>query len=230
MKRSQLLGFIAMALTLAGAAGCKSARTVAANAQFRAMNASVQQPALSVKLTATILAAQLAFPAATAYVSQAPGGYTVHVSPAGATASLINLPVVFQPGQSYTFIAAPTAFASPTLTAIFLTDDNTAPDSGQMKLRIVHASPDLGQVDAYVVAPGTNLQNVTPTFTNLTFKSASAYITLVPGSYEVYFTAAGQKSIVDDSGPLRFGANQIRTVVALDSTSAYTTSTLADLN
>lgn len=230
MKLSQFLGFLAVLLTLAGAAGCKSAATVAANARFRVMNASVEQPSLTFLLTTSTVAADLAYPTASAYASEAPGGYTVHVEPAGTTGTLINQPVVLQSGISYTFIAAQSAFASPALTPIFLTDDNSAPTTGQMRLRVVNASPDVGNLDVYVVSPGANIQTVTPTFTNLAFKLATTYQVLVAGSYEVFFTPPGQKTVVIDSGVLRFGKGQVRTLVAVDSTGGYGTSLLADLN
>ena len=231
MKLFQLLGFLSVLLTLA-AAGCKSASTIVANAQFRVMNASVEQPSLNFLLTTTTLATALAYPTATAYSSEAPGPYTVHVEPAGTTTTLINQGVVLQSGTSYTFIAAEAGFASPALTPIFLTDDNSAPTSGQMKLRVVNAvpDPDVGNFDVYVVAPGKSLQNINPTFTNLAFQSASSYQSLVPGNYELYFTPTNQKKILIDSGVLAFAAGQIRTVVALDSTGGYTSSTLDDVN
>lgn len=229
MKLFQFLGFLSVLLTLA-AAGCKSASTIVANAQFRVMNASVEQPSLNFLLTTTTLATGLAYPTATAYNSEAPGPYTVHVEPAGTTTTLINQGVVLQPGTSYTFIAAEAGFASPALTSILLTDDNSAPTSGQMKLRVVNASPDIGNLDVYVVSPGKSIQNINPTFTNLAFQSASSYQDLVPGSYELFFTAPNQKKILIDSGVLAFSAGQVRTVVALDSTGGYTSSTLDDVN
>src|SRR5579864_5355256 len=83
------------------------------------MNAAVEQPSLTFLLTTSTVASSLAYPTATAYSQQTPGGYTIHVEPAGTTATLINLPVVFQPGESYTFIAAEASFASPSLAPIF---------------------------------------------------------------------------------------------------------------
>ena len=80
MKLSQFLGFLAILLSLC-AAGCKSAGAVGANAQFRVMNAAVEQPNLTFLLTATTVASSLAYPTATAYSQQTPGGYTMHVEP-----------------------------------------------------------------------------------------------------------------------------------------------------
>jgi hypothetical protein len=229
VKLSQLLGFLAVVLTLC-AAGCKSAGTIAGSPKFRVMNASVEQPSLTFLLTTTTVASGLAYPNASAYTQQAEGGYTIHVEPAGSTATLINLPVVLQPDVSYTFIAAEAAFASPALAPIFLTDDNSAPSSGQMKLRVVNASPDVGNLDVYVVSPGKNLQGMSPTVSNLGFQSASSYQSLAPGNYEIYFTAAGQKAVLIDSGALTFHAGQIRTVVEFDASGGYASATLKDMN
>lgn len=230
MKLSKFLGCLALLLSLAAAVGCKSAGFTPTNAQFRVMNASVEQPNLAVLLTTTTLAASLPYPTATAYSSEVPGGYTVHIQPSGTTTNLINQPVVFQNATDYTFIAAEAAFASPALTPILLTDDNTPPASGQMKLRVVNASPDVGSVDVYIVAPNAGIQNATPVFTNLAFKAVAGYNSMTPGNYHVVFTATGQKQpTLIDSGTVNFGAGQIRTVVALDSAGGFSAAILSDL-
>lgn len=230
MKLSKFLGCLALLLSVAGAVGCKSAGFTPTNAQFRVMNAAVEQPSLTVLLTTTTLTASLAFPTATPYNQEVPGGYTVHIQPSGTTTNLINQPVVFQNARSYTMIATEAAFASPALTPIVLTDDNALPASGQMKLRVVNASPDIGNVDVYAVAPNAGIQNATPIFTNVAFKATAGYHTMAPGNYQIYFTAAGEKTILIASGTVGFGAGQIRTVVALDDTGGFTSATLNDLN
>ena len=45
---------------------------------------------------------------------------------------------------------------------LVLTDDNSAPASGDFKIRIVNASPNLGPADVYIVTPGTDLNTVSP--------------------------------------------------------------------
>ena len=230
LVKQSFLGLLAILLSLAVASGCKAAGSIPSNAQFRAMNASVEQPNLAVLLTSVTVAANLAYPTASDYTSEAPGGYTIHVEPSGTTTTLINQPVVFQAGTFYTLIAAQAAFASPALTPIFLTDDHTPPANNQMKLRLVNASPDIGNLDVYVVAPKASIQNASPTVSNLPFKSASAYQTVAPGTYRILFTAAGQKTVLIDSGAQGLGAGQIRTVVAVDSTGGYASATLSDLN
>ena len=97
-----------------------------------------------------------------------------------------------------------------------LIDDNTLPTSGNIKLRLVHASPSAGPVDIYVVSPGTDITTVTPTLSNVPFKTASAYLSVAAGSYEVLITPTGSKTVAIDSGSLTLAAGQIRTAIALD--------------
>jgi hypothetical protein len=112
-----------------------------------------------------------------------------------------------------------------------LSDDNTAPTSGNIKIRVINASPTLGTADVYIVPAGTGITPGSPTFANLAYQSASGYQSLTAGSYEVIFTFAGQASAVIDSNPLSFSAGQIRSVVGLDgSAGGFTTAVLSDLN
>jgi Domain of unknown function (DUF4397) len=95
----------------------------------------------------------------------------------------------------------------------------------------VNASPALGTADVYVLAPGSSLSSASATVSSLNFESASGYQSLSAGTYEVYFTQAGQKSAMIDSGPLTFTSQQIRTVVGLDGQSGgFETAVLSDLN
>ena len=110
-------------------------------------------------------------------------------------------------------------------------DDNSAPTSGNMKLRIINASPGLGTADVYIVAPGTDLTTVSPTVSGLAFEVASTYQSLPAGSYEIFFTLPGQKFTYIDSGALSFSAGQVRTVLGLNGASGgFTSAVLADVN
>jgi hypothetical protein len=70
-------------------------------------------------------------------------------------------------GTSYTVLAVEPSFASTSLNMTLLTDDNSAPASGDFNLRITNASPDFGNLDAYVTAPGAGISGATPSVTSL---------------------------------------------------------------
>jgi hypothetical protein len=118
---------------------------------------------------------------------------------------------------------------SSSITGLVFTDDNTAPTSGNIKLRFINASPSLGPVDIYVVQPGTDLSSVSPTISSLSFQSASSYQTLTAGSYNVFFTAPGTKFAFISTGTLSLTSGQIRTLVTLNAQGGgFTSTTLTD--
>src|SRR5207302_3199833 len=67
------------------------------------------------------------------------------------------------------------------------------PSTGNVKLRLVNASPAAGSVDIYVTAPAASLATSTPSLTNVPFKTASSYLTMLAGSYEIRVTTTGSK-------------------------------------
>jgi len=101
-------------------------------------------------------------------------------------------------------------------------DDNTAPTSGQVRLRVAHMSPTMGAVDVFITAAGADLTGATPVATNLAYKSASPYATVAPGSYVVRFVPAGtaaasrNASVVLTSATTAVTANTGRTFIARD--------------
>jgi hypothetical protein len=113
---------------------------------------------------------------------------------------------------------------------LVLADDNTAPASGDFKLRIVNSAPGLGPADVYVVTPATDLNTVSPTLSNLGFDSASGYQSLTAGSYEIVLTPAGQKFPAVDTGSLSFSSGQVRTFVGLNSQSGGFPTPCPDVN
>lgn len=148
----------------------------------------------------------------------------------GTSQDVINATVSLSRNKYYTVLAVDKVAG---ILPLVLTDDDTPPASGQIKLRLVHASPAAGLVDIYVQAPGTDITGISPTLTNVPFKAASDYLTVPAGSDEVYFTPTGTKTIALDSGSLALSTGQIRTAVALDAPGGGTPLTaivLKDLN
>jgi hypothetical protein len=173
-----------------------------------------------------LFASNVLYGTASAYAQIIPGSPILTVAAQGASSGLLSQTLSLQSGTSYTVMVS-----GYTAAAILLTDNNTPPSAGNMNLRIINASPSLGTADVYVVAPGTNLKSVSPTVSALNFESASSYIPLAAGSYQIYFTRTGQTVVLIDSGTVSFGVGQVRTVVGLNgAVSGYTATVLADLN
>ena len=197
--------------------GCGSSTT-----QVRLLNAMDGEYSVNLILANKTLASGVTFGTASAYVSAGSGSQTLQVQ--ASSAALINQTVTINSGKHNTILATD---SGPTI----FVDNSTAPSSGDIQLRLINASSALGTADVYVVAPGTDISSVNPTYT-VSFQSASAYTTVAAGSYEIKVTQTGSKNVLLDSNSQSFSAGQIRTFVALDNTSTggFTLSVLSDLN
>jgi len=225
MKNSKLLLLAAMASFLF-TIGCGSD----APARLRVVHASPDAPNVDVYVDSNVVAQNVPYATASQYLDASSGTHTIKITPAGSTTAVTSLSQNFSSKTDYTALAVGDVS---NISILALQDDNTAPASGQIKLRVVHASPSAGPVDIYVTAPGTDINTETPTLTNVPFKGVSQYLAVPAGSYEVRVTPTGTKIVAIDSGTVALSAGQIRTAVALDAAGGGTplqAIVLADLN
>jgi hypothetical protein len=198
------------------------------NAKLRILNAIPDQSKINVLLDGTTVFNNVAYGIANDYTSTGEGSRHFQAEPAGSTNIIIDQNITLNSSTNTTVIAGD--FSS-TSTGVVLTDDTTAPTSGNIKLRIVNASPNLDAVDIFIVPPGTSLNSVSPTISSLGFGSASDYQSLVAGSYEIFFTPHGSTFAFLDTGAISFTAGQNRTVAVLNNLSGgFQITTLSDLN
>ena len=216
-----VLGLIALAsFTI----GCGSS----SNAKIRLVNATPDENSLDLLVDTKSVASGVGYGAASAYASVSSGTRHLQVEPSGTTNVLIDTSSSIGSGSNLTLVSLTFSF---NISGVLLTDDNSAPTSGNFKLRIFNASPGMGAQDVYVVTFGTDINSIDPTFSSLGFGSAAAYSALTAGDYDVFFTSPGQKSISLDSGKLTFSAGQIRTLLALNNPSgAFMSTLLTDAN
>lgn len=162
--------------------------------------------------------------AASGYVTTDSGSRSLLVEATGSSSPLINQTVSFTSGSDSTVLATWSG-------AIVFADNNSAPSSANIKIRVINASPTLGTADVYIVASGTSIAGLSPTFSNLAYQAASGYQTLTAGSYQVVFTPPGQQFAEITTSAQSFTSGQVRTVVALDAQNGgFTTAVLSDLN
>lgn len=188
--------------------------------RVRFVNA-VSQPAraVNVSLEGAVFAANLAYGAA------APSGAVLYYpvltgdreflvrNTADTSVRTLNQPFVVNEGTDYTVLAVGPGNA---VTGVILTDDNTVPATGQVKIRAVNASPSTATVDVYITTPAQDIAAIGPTVAGLAFKSATAYTSTAAGAVRVRFTTAGTKTVVRDVSIAALATGAIRTVVLLD--------------
>ena len=177
------------------------------------------------------------------YLSVTAGNRTIEVRQTSTTTDLVNASNVdFINRDQYTVFITGLTSADETINQV--PDDNRSPTAGNIKLRFFHASPSFfpspppnsvpARIDVYVVAPGTDITNLSPNISSLAYQQASQYLNIAAASYDIIVTQAGSKAKEIDEPSFVFTAGQIRTLVMLDVSGGGTFSTklleLADLN
>lgn len=150
----------------------------------------------------------------------APGEYTVSVV-ANADNSVVATDFPFTAGQGAEATAIVTGFLSsgtPAIQPLALATDTRSVVT-EAKLRVIHGSPSTGDVDLYLLADGTDLNDasVTPSFAAVPFGADTGILSIAPGVYDVYVTPAGDKSVVAiELADVTFSGGEVLDVIARD--------------
>ena len=185
----------------------------AATAGLRVVHASPDAPNVDVLVDGTAALTNVPFKTASAYLDVPIGARNLRVRGTGTTANVIDANTTLADGKFYTVLATGRLA---TIAPLVLEDNLTNPAAGNIKLRLVHASPTAGNVDIYVTAPGADIATANPTLPNVAFRTASAYLEVPAGTYRVRITPAGSKTVAIDVNNVVLTAGQIRTAVAVD--------------
>jgi hypothetical protein len=131
----------------------------------------------------------------------------------GRTEALIDLDTLFESGAQYTVLAAGRAGE---IVPLVLADDPTPADTGEARIRLVHAAPTAGLVDIYVTEPGTSLDAEAPDLSSVAFSDASDYMVLESRTYQVRVTSVGGGQLLIDMPLLVLSSTRVLTIVMMD--------------
>ncbi|GEA10821.1 DUF4397 domain-containing protein [Alteromonas sp. KUL49] len=193
---------------------------VNATADIRVVHGISDAPAVDVIANnALTLVDGAAFLAATDYISVAADDYLIDVA-ADADNSIVPIDdamITVEQGKFYTAIANNT-LAMPELDLLM---DMPRDIATEVQVRIIHASPDAGDVDIYVTGDGM-IDSVDPAFAGVGYSTdmlaETGYVSLAAGDYYVTVTAAGTKTAAIETGMLSLAAGSIYTAIAVDGT------------
>ena len=200
------------------ACGSGSSSTTPANVRLVNTTAS----AVSLTLSGAYGLSNVASDSASGYEQITPGVYGVSVSSADASlhgGQAVNWP--FGTAENYSVIAfqrGSDVYGFP------LTDNLTVPAGSYFTLDVANVSPDAGALDVYLLPPGTtSVQNQTATFFSAESLTTTTPATLIPGSYNVIVTGAGNQNDVRISlignggaGAVTFSQSQVATLAFTD--------------
>jgi hypothetical protein len=182
-------------------------------ARVRVVHASPDAPNVDVLLDDAEVLGDVPYLTASEYLDAPAGERNLKVNAAGTATSVIDADVNLVDGTDYTVIASGLVAS---IEPIVLEDDNSAPGTGNVKVRAIHGAPSAPAVDIYVTAPGTDLGDETPVLTAVEFGDVADYIEAPAGDYQVRVTLAGSETVVIDSGALTLASGQVRTAIAVD--------------
>jgi hypothetical protein len=206
------------------ASGCGGGTQV----KLRVVNASPNETGIDVIIDGKSVATGIAYGSNSDYLSVDSGSRHLQIEATGTTTMLLDQNLSLSSGSETTYLVTNVAAS---ISSVVLSDNNTAPVSGSVNVRVVNAGAGLGPVDVYIVPPGTDLVASTPVIRSMAFDAATDYQTLTAGSYEVLLTVPNSTFPLVDTGALNLSSGQNRTVLALDGVSGgFTATLLSDLN
>ena len=205
--------FAASALTAACSDDDNGTNPTPGQSRVRVVHASPDAPAVDVLVDDAVALSNVPYLAASNYLDLADGSHNLKVNAAGTSTTVIDADVDLTDGTDYTVIASgPVADIAP----IVLTDDNSTPPAGTVRVRAVHGAPSAPAVDVYVTAPDADIETASPVLSNVAFGAVADYLEVPAGDYQVRITPTGSKTVVIDSGALTLTSGQVRTAIAVD--------------
>ena len=189
--------------------GCKSDDVttnpvVVTQAKTMIVHASPNAPGVDALVDGSIVGTNLMYPNNTSYLTLNSGTRNIKVNVTGTATTVINANLAFETNKNYSIFAVDSVSK---ISAIFLTDDLTAPASGKSHVRFVHLSPNAPAVDVAVTG-GPVL------FSNYVFKQNSNFTPLDAGTYPLEVRLAGTPTVVLNLGSVTLQNGKIYTVFA----------------
>jgi len=217
--RFLLLSTLVAAVTVFWA-GCGSGSS-SSGTRIRFVNASTNQPTVNVLIDSVNVTSNLAnVGGSTAYLAVKSGARRIQIQDPNDLVFLIDTTPTISGDTTYIIRDREVGGVLPP--PLILTDNNTAPTTGNFSVRAINLAPDLNAgADGFIVASTiSTLVGVTPTFAGLPYPPTTAtYVSIAAGTgnWQAVFTQPGQPTMFDATPvPLTLIAGQIETVLLVE--------------
>jgi hypothetical protein len=182
-------------------------------AEVRVVHASPDAPDVDVLVNDNIRLAGVPYKGVSGYLTvSSEFDPNFKVNAAGTSNTVIDATPDLQEDSQYTLLAVDELA---NIEPLLIIDDTSAPASGFLKVRVLHASPTAPVVDVYVTDPGDDISMMSPTLTGVDFKDYSDYLEIPEGDYQIRVTGTTSKTPVYDSGTVPLGAGVTYTIAAV---------------
>jgi len=218
---------LALAALIIFASSCGNGNS----AQIRFVHAIQDESALDIDVDGTLKFTAISFlnvmPNQPGYTSVPSGSDTIEGFLTGTTTKAFSSAASFAAGGNYTVVAtgfSKTGTDGSNVVLLSIPDNNSAPLSGDVEFRVIHASPSGPTVDVYIALNPSTGPTLPITFQGLAYTQASNYFSIAfnpnnattPPGYTVYVTPSGsmQPIFSEQFSPSNDGS--IRTLVLTD--------------
>ena len=187
------LKFLLPAFLLAAAllSGCGGLGKSSNSGSVRLVNGTADYAALDLYATDSKAISNVASYAGSGFVSVGSGSQTFKLTQVGSTTSVFQVASSVTKDVNYSLVAYTTNSALQMLT---ITENETTPVSGNGQIRVFNTSAEVGSVDVYVVATGSDLTSATPIASGITLSSSSGFVDVAKGTYRIVVTANQDKT------------------------------------
>ncbi|WP_232065231.1 DUF4397 domain-containing protein [Rhodocytophaga rosea] len=182
-------------------------------AKVLVVHASPSAPGVDLLVDNTkVNTAALTFPNNTGYLDVNAGARNFKVNVTGTSTTAIEATPTLVANKNYSVFAinAEANNSGTTFEPLLLEDNLTTPASGQAHVRFIHLSPDAPAVDIVNVTGGAN----TILIPNRAYKSATDFIPLPAGTYDLAVRVAGTQTTALSLPGVTLEAGKILTVFA----------------
>lgn len=208
---SVLTAALAAVGVIGGLTGCGDSNNN--DARIRVFHASPDAPNVDVLIDGGRVLENVPYEAASDFLGIDAGDRRVQVNVTGTDVSAIDTHAVFAEDTDYLIVAADKVAQ---ITPLVFTADRSAPENGSARVRVLHAAASAPVVDVYVTAPNAGITNAQPTLSRVPFKAISDYLTVPAGTYDVFVTPTGTKTVAIEARGLALADQLVATVAALD--------------
>jgi len=184
--------------------------------RLRTLHGTANGPVVDVRLGGSVIVSGLAYKEASGYLNVSDGAPGMQINLTATDESITDTVATLEAGRPYTVVAL--GSYPDDVAPLLLRDEVAEPSIANARLRVVHAAVDLSPVDVYVTTPEAPIDQAAPAVANTAFRGASGYLIRQPGEYRIRITAAGEQTVLFDSGTLVLDAGMVLTTAAVAAT------------
>jgi Domain of unknown function (DUF4397) len=211
MKSLRLLSTVlATAGVLSAFSGCSDDDSspmtpeASATSNVKVIHASPNAPGVDLLVDGAVAGTNLMYPDNTGYLAVSAGTRNVKVNVTGTSTTVINADLSLMQNASYSVFAVDSVSR---LSTLVITDDLSAPASGNAHVRFIHLSPNAPAVDIAVTGGGV-------VWSNKKFKEYTPFTPLAAGTYNLEVRLAGTSTVVLPLPNITVANGKIYTVFA----------------